>query len=121
MKIILTMGIILMLSSSNATAQRLAVGQCVADLGKLCPGTPPGNDALRACIREHIRDVSYPCILTLAKFAEVRRFRKECTAHLEQRCTGIERAQLRACLRSAVAGLSDTCKDALALAVRGAR
>jgi hypothetical protein len=40
-KIILTIGAILMLWSSNATAQeRLAVGHCVADLRRLCPGTP---------------------------------------------------------------------------------
>jgi hypothetical protein len=124
-KIILMIGAILMLWSSNATAQqRLAVGNCVADLRKLCPGVPPGNNNLRACMRERIRDVSFPCLMTLAKFAEVRRTRKgECSAHLQQQCAGVERGggQFGACLRSAVANLSDTCKDALARAVRRAR
>jgi len=123
-KIILIIGAILMLRSSDATAQeRLAVGHCVADFGKLCPGIPLG-DNLRACLREHIRDVSFPCLVTLAKFAEVRRsLKEECSAHLQQQCASVERGggQLRACLRSAVASLSDTCKDALARAVRGAR
>ena len=123
MKIILMIGAILILSSANTTAQeRLAVGHCVADFGKLCPGIPLG-DNLRACLREHIRDVSFPCLVTLAKFAEVRRLLKECSAHLHQQCASVERAggQFGACLRSAVASLSDTCKDALAQAVRRAR
>jgi hypothetical protein len=117
-------GAILMLWPSNATAQgRLAVGYCVAAFKKLCPGIPLG-DNLRACLREHIRDVSFPCLVTLAKFAEVRRsLKEECSAHLQQQCGNVERGggQLRACLRSAVASLSDACKDALARAVRGAR
>ena len=123
-KIILMIGTILMLWSSEATAQdRLAVGHCVADLRKLCPGIPPGNNALRACMRERIREVSLPCLVTLAKFAEIRRSHKECGAHLRQQCAGVERrgGQFGACLRSAVATLSDTCKDALARAVRRAR
>ena len=85
MKIILMIGAILMLWSANATAQeRLAVGYCAADLRKLCPGAPPGNNNLRTCVREHIRDVSFPCLVTLAKFAEVHGFREECSAHLRQ-------------------------------------
>ena len=126
-KIILMIGAILMLGS-NATAQdetvqQHRVGHCAADLRKLCPGIPPGNNALRACMREHIRDVSFPCLVTLAKFAEVRGSHKECSAHLRQQCAGVERAggQFAACLRSAVAGLDDACKDALARAVRHAQ
>src|SRR3974377_1761032 len=112
---------ILRVWSSNATAQeRLAVGHCLADLRKLCPGIQPGNNRLRTCMREHIRDVSFPCLVTLAKFAEVRRLLKECSAHLHQQCASVERAggQFGVCLRSAVASLSDICKDALARAVR---
>ena len=124
-KIILMIGAILMLLSSNATAQeRLAVGHCVTDLRELCPGIQPGNNRLRACMREHIRDVSFPCLVTLAKFAEVcRTLSEECNAHIRQQCANVERGGGRfgACLRSAVASLSDTCKDALARAVRRAR
>src|SRR6516162_3485052 len=124
-KIILMIAAILMSWSSNATAQeRLAVGHCVADLRRLCPGVVPGNNRLRACMREHIRDVSFRCLVTLAKFAEVRRsLNGECSAHLRQQCAGVERGGGRfgACLRSAVASLSDTCKDTLAREVRSAR
>ena len=123
-KIILMIGAILMLWTSSATAQtRLATGHCIADLRKLCPGIPPGNNGLRACMREHIRDVSFPCLVTLAKFAEVRGFRNDCSAHIQQQCASVERGGGRfgACLRSAVASLSDDCKDALARAIRRAR
>jgi hypothetical protein len=123
-KIVVMIGTLFMLWSSNATAQqRLAVGHCVADLRKLCLGVPRGNNNLRACMREHIRDVSFPCLVTLAKFAEVRRRFEECSAHLQRQCAGVERGggQFGGCLRSAVASLSDTCKDALAPAVRRAR
>src|SRR6516164_9613827 len=121
-KIILMIGVVLMLWSSNATAQEESlrqwrVGHCVADLKKLCPGVVPGNNRLRACMREHIRDVSFPCLVALAKFAEVRRSLKgECSAHLQQQCGNVERkgGKFGACLRSAVASLSETCKDALA-------
>jgi hypothetical protein len=123
-KIILMIGVILMLWSSNAAAQeKLAVGHCVVDLRSLCPGIPPGNNNLRACLRARIRDVSFPCLMTLAKFAEVRGSLRECSAHLHQQCAGVERAggQFGACLKSAVASLSDACKDALARAVRRTR
>jgi hypothetical protein len=127
-KIILMIGAVLMLWSSNATAQETLrqwrVGHCVADLKRLCPDVPPGNNRLRTCMRENIRDVSFPCLVALAKFAEVRRSLKgECSAHLQQQCGNVERRgeQFGACLRSAVASLSDTCKDALARAVSRAR
>jgi hypothetical protein len=123
-KIILTIGTILLLWTSSATAQRtLAVGHCVADLRKLCPGVQPGNDRLRACMREHLRDVSFSCLVTLARFAEVAGYDKTCSAYLRQQCASAERKvePFGACLKSAVASLSDTCKDELARAVRRAR
>jgi hypothetical protein len=122
-KIILMIGAILMLWSSNATAQESLVGHCAVELKNLCPGIPAGNNAIRACMREHIRDVSFPCLEMLAKFAEVRGSHKECSAHLRQQCGGIETGggQFVACMKSAADSLSVTCKDALARAVRFAR
>jgi hypothetical protein len=117
-KIILMIGSILMLWSSNATAQeRVAVagGKCRDDLQRLCPGIPPGNDNLRNCMREHIRDVSPPCLVALARFATIRKLHPECSAQLRQQCASVNRkgGEFEACLKSAVDGLSDTCKDAL--------
>jgi hypothetical protein len=123
-KIILMIGTLFMLWSSNATAQqRLSGAPCVPDLRKLCPGIQPGNDRIRNCLREHIRDVSSPCLVRLAKFAELRQFRDDCGAHVRQQCANVERGggKFGACLRSAIASLSDSCKDALARAVSRAR
>jgi hypothetical protein len=74
-------------------------------------------------MREHLRDVSDSCLLTLAKFAEVRSRRQECSGYLQQQCAGVERGGGRfgSCLRFAVANLSDACKDSLAQAVRRAQ
>ena len=118
-KIILMIAAVLILWASNATAQeRLA---CAADLRNLCPGIQPGNNNLRTCMREHISELSDPCLLRLAKYAEVRGSLKECGDHIHQQCARVERAGFGACLRSAVASLSDSCKDALARAVRRLR
>ena len=124
-KIILMIAATLMLWPSNATAQeKLPLGgSCATDLQKLCPGIPPGRGRLRNCFREHIHDVSSPCLVRLAKFAEVRGFHKECSAYLRQQCGSVERSggQFSACLKSAIASLSVTCKAALARAAPYAR
>jgi hypothetical protein len=121
-KITLMVGVFVMLWSSNVqeALRQWRVGHCAAGLRKLCPGVPPGNNNLRACMSERLREVSDPCLVALSKFAEVRRTLKgECSAHLQQQCGSVQRGggQFGDCLRSAVASLSDTCKDALARAV----
>lgn len=74
-------------------------------------------------MRDHIRDVSFSCLVTFAKFAEVRGWLKECSAHLQQQCARVERGGelFGACLKSAVASLNDTCKSALARVALRAR
>ena len=121
-KIIMMIGAILMLWSSSATAQgRLTGAPCVPDLDRLCPGIQPGNNRFLTCMREHLGDVSSPCLERLAKFAEVRELRNDCRAQIQKQCASVERGQFGDCLRSAVASLSDDCKDALVRAVRRAR
>ena len=123
-KVILVIGAVLVLWSSSATArQKLAVGACVTDIRNLCPGIQPGNDRLRECMRGRIQELSHPCLVTLAKFAEVRKVHKECRVQLDEQCGNVRRGDGRfgACLKSAVAGLSDTCKDALSRAVSRVR
>ena len=111
-------GVILMLWSASATSQVLSEAEhCATDVGRLCPGVVPGSNRLEDCVKEHLHDVSEPCLLALAKFGEVRETNDECSGHLQQKCAGIEPAQFGACLRSAVASLSNTCKDALARAI----
>ena len=64
----------------------------------------------------HLHDVSSPCLMTLSKLAELREVDNECSDHLKQQCASVETGQLGACLKSAVASLSHTCKDELARA-----
>ena len=124
-KIIVVIAVILMLSSPNAMAQEKFElgGSCVADLDRLCPSVLPGQGRLRDCMREHLKDVSHPCLVRLAKFAEVRGAHKECGAYIRKQCANVERAggKFGACLKSAIARLSTTCKTALARAVAYAR
>jgi hypothetical protein len=121
-KIILAIGAILALWPSGATAQKLDIGPCIADFRKLCPRIEPGDDRLHSCMKEHVHEVSTPCLVTLAKFAEVDEFDKQCSAAIKQQCASLKGKdeQFAACLKSAVASLSDSCKGELARAVHGA-
>ena len=108
--------------SPHVTAQEtLAVGACAADAKALCSGiTGTGVEPLRGCFRDHVKEVSDPCLLTLAKLLEVD---LACRAHIEEQCANIKigEGRLEACLRTAVDTLSDSCKDAVVRAVPGAR
>ena len=124
MKIILMIGAILMLWSSNATAQeRLAVGACAADAKSLCSGiVGTGLEPVRGCFRDHIKEVSGVCLLSLAKLLEAE-VDPACGAHIDQQCANVKigEGRLEACLRTAVDTLSASCKDAIVRAVPGAR
>src|SRR5262245_36304390 len=64
----------LMLWSSSAWAQgsgaaareRLAVRICAADISARCHGVEGGQGGLRACVKEHLKDLSEPCRARLA-------------------------------------------------------
>ena len=38
---------------------------CAGDIERLCPGVPPGEGRIKACMKEHITQVSAPCFDTL--------------------------------------------------------
>jgi chemotaxis protein MotB len=49
-----------------ACAQRVpsrmeVVRACAGDVDRLCPGVPPGQGRLKACMKEHISQLSAPC------------------------------------------------------------
>jgi hypothetical protein len=108
----------MLLASSAAAQETLPVGPCTADELKLCAGIQLGRDNLRACFREHIRELSDACLLALAKLTAVD---KTCRERLNQECASVEPGQghLESCLRSAAAKLDDFCKDALSRAIPG--
>ena len=57
-----------MLWSPNVPAQEtLAVGACMADAKSLCSGIAgTGLEPLRGCFRDHVKEVSGACLLSLA-------------------------------------------------------
>ena len=121
-RVIVAFGAAFMLWSPNVAAQEtLAVGACMADAKSLCSGIAgTGLEPLRGCFRDHVKEVSDACLLSLAKLLEVD---SKCRAHVNQQCANVQigEGRLEACLRTAVDTLSDSCKDAIVRAVPGAR
>lgn len=48
-------------------------GACKADAEKLCPGVQPGEGRLKACFKEHIKDLSPECKKDLANARKARK------------------------------------------------
>jgi hypothetical protein len=111
-----------MLWSPHVTAQEtLAVGACLADAKTLCSGiSGTGIEPLRGCFRDHIKEVSGACLLSLAKLLEAD---PACKAPFSQQCANVQigEGRLEACVRGAATTLSESCKDAIVRAVPGAR
>jgi cysteine rich repeat protein len=65
-KKIVTAGIVLMLSASGATAQmrpgtRAVLQACKPDIARFCSQVPPGQGRIKACMKEHLQELSEPC------------------------------------------------------------
>jgi hypothetical protein len=124
-RVMVAIGAAFMLWSANVTAQEApAVEACVADAKSLCSGIAgTGVEPLRACLRDHIREVSDACLLSLAKLLEVEEVDPACRAHINQRCANVKigEGRLEACLRTAVGTLSDRCKDGIVRPIPGIR
>ena len=64
---ILAVSAILLLSTSGATAQKMgAAGRavltaCKPDIARFCSQVPPGQGRIKACMKEHIHELSEPC------------------------------------------------------------
>src|SRR5215471_1106165 len=54
--------------TSPTMAQRGA-NACVAEMMAQCPGVQPGEGRIRACLRDHFKDLSKPCQAILLKAA----------------------------------------------------
>jgi hypothetical protein len=65
-KKILIAGAILLLSASAAMAQmrpgaRAVLQACKPDIARFCSQVPPGQGRIKACMKEHIQELSEPC------------------------------------------------------------
>jgi hypothetical protein len=113
LKSILITALVLFLSASNAPAQSEAdAAACAGDIKTQCAGTEPGDGRIRACLKEHLKDLSEPCQARLGKIGASA---KACVEDVKRACAGVRPGggRIGACMKSALANLSDTCKDAV--------
>ena len=59
-------GTILLLSTSGAMAQmrpgaRAVLQACKPDIARFCSQVPPGQGRIKACMKDHIHELSEPC------------------------------------------------------------
>jgi hypothetical protein len=54
---------VLLLSSYGATAQnaKTVLRSCKPDMAKFCSEVAPGNGRIKACMKEHLHELSDPC------------------------------------------------------------
>jgi Cysteine rich repeat len=57
---------VLLLSTPGAMAQmrpgaRAVLQACKPDIAQFCSQVPPGQGRVKACMKEHIRELSEPC------------------------------------------------------------
>jgi len=64
-KRVVAAGAILLLSTSGAMAQsaaaRAVLGACKPDIRNFCSQVAPGGGRIKACMKEHLHELSEPC------------------------------------------------------------
>ena len=113
LRTILSIGAVLMLFGTNATAQtRTAVKACGADVETHCGQFPPGSRELTECVQTHQRDFSRTCQEVMQQANAVA---KECDADIKQSCSDVKPGggRIERCLRAHMTGLSAGCKTAV--------
>jgi hypothetical protein len=56
------------MTTAAVQQERMAIAHaCAADIDRVCPGVPPGEGRIRACMKAHIPELSTPCFDTLLK------------------------------------------------------
>ncbi len=120
MKAVVAITTAILLSSTIAVAQRAPAGACAADIKAQCAGIQPGAGRIRACLKEHLADLSQPCQERLARLAAIH---KACAADVKQTCAGVKpgRGRIAACLKGALANLSEPCKEAFLQGASGGK
>jgi hypothetical protein len=58
-------GAVFLFSAPSATAQSAAakavLGACKPDIARFCSQVPPGQGRIKACMKEHLPELSEPC------------------------------------------------------------
>jgi hypothetical protein len=64
---VVIIGTALVLSASSASAQQMRPGAravlqaCKPDMARFCSQVPPGQGRIKACMKEHLPELSEPC------------------------------------------------------------
>jgi Cysteine rich repeat len=64
--LVVIVGAVLLFSASAAMAQmrpgmRAVLQACKPDIARFCSQVPPGQGRIKACMKEHIQELSDPC------------------------------------------------------------
>jgi hypothetical protein len=121
--IVLAAGLAAMLAPTPGGAQGSSqpsefAKACAVDIKLQCAGVRAGEGRIRACIREHMKDLSEPCRAVLVKGAATIR---TCAADVKTHCADVKRGggRIIACLKTHLDDVSAPCKDALMEASAG--
>jgi hypothetical protein len=103
-------------AAKDWTQDMLATRLCSSDISARCSTELGGQDRIRACVKEHLKDMSKQCQERLARLASIL---KACAADIKQHCADVRHghARVEACLQANLGTLGDGCKDALARTV----
>ena len=64
---------VVLLTTSGAMAQmrpgaRAVLQACKPDIARFCSQVPPGQGRIKACMKEHLRELSEPCKEAMFQF-----------------------------------------------------
>ena len=110
---------LLLLPCSVASAQQKGVAKaCASDIKEQCADVQPGEGRIKACIKDHFKDLSEPCQAVLLKAAAIG---KACKGDIKQDCADVKPGggRIEACMKDHLSDVSDACKDALSQAAAG--
>lgn len=115
---VLIIGILMLFSAPGAMAQTQVMKMvCSIDVEAKCGKVQPGENRIRACVADHLKDFSEPCKVIIAKSAK--RW-DECALDLKRSCDDVQTIRkLRRCVKANLATFSKPCRDAMAQNISG--
>ena len=88
---------------------------CAPDIKQLCAEVKPGDGRLKACVKEHFRQLTASCQTALISNVTIT---KACKSDAQQNCGGIQPGggRIQTCMKDHFTELTEPCKEALLLA-----
>jgi hypothetical protein len=98
------------LLATPARAERKE-GPCREDAERLCKGVKSGGGRIRACLKEHVGELSSAACKD--RIQEARERHQACKEDAEKLCPGVKGKHMRKCLKKHEADLSAACQTEL--------